>query len=438
MRPADNINEMIKKLKVKASTDLDKRVHEAIFITLAESDETKSTLTQPNIGRTIMKSPITKIVAAAAIVIAFFAGLYFWTSTSSGIALADVLTRIEQVSAYMYKMHWTETNQQTTSEVASTVWVSQDNGIKMIQTRVDPNSGESRNDEVYLLPQENTMLLVMHQEKNIYRIKWEDAEEDYYKEKYNDPHTIIKEILNCSHTSLGQSVIDRKAVEGFQTTDPAYKGGFFGRSDLIVGGLEKVDVKLWVDVDTFLPIRFEEDIITKAGLHTHEVSYDFRWNVVVNDDDFKPDITEDYNSPMGDWNIPATNEENAIKGLRLFANYAGSYPVNIDPGNLDIDAFRKETKKYLEASHVSDEELTEEEKTQQNSELFLMGMPIAFYNDLVTENKDPAYYGKTVTPEDADKVLMRWKITDNECRIIFGDLRTKTVSADELIELENP
>jgi len=382
-----------------------------------------------------MKNPIVKLAAAAVICIMCLTGLFFWKSTGSGIALADVLTRIEQVSAYTYKMHWTETKQQATSEVTSMVLVSQDNGIKMIQTRVDPNSGESRNDEIYLLPRENTLLIVLHQEKNFYRIKWEDAEEDYYKEKYNDPHTIIKEILNCSHISLGQSVIDGRTVEGFQTTDLTYKGGFFGRSDMIVGGFEKVDVKLWVDVETFLPIRFEEDIITEAGMHTHEVSYDFRWNVVVNDDDFKPNITDDYNSPEGDWNIPASNEENAIKGLRLFANYAGSYPVNIDPVNLDIDAFKKEAKKYLEESHVSNEEPTEEE-TQQNSQLFLMGMPINFFNDLVTENKEPAYYGKTVTPKDADKVLMRWKLSDSEYRVIFGDLSVKTVTAEKLAELE--
>ena len=131
-----------------------------------------------------MKRPITKLAAAAVIILACSTGLILWRSTGSGIALADVLTRIEQVTAYMYKMHWTETRQQTTSERTSTVLVSQGdgiNGIKMIQTSVDPNNGKSRNDEIYLLPRENTLLIVLHQEKNIYRIKYEDTEFDYYK-----------------------------------------------------------------------------------------------------------------------------------------------------------------------------------------------------------------------------------------------------------------
>jgi len=42
----------------------------------------------------------------------------------------------------------------------------------------------------------------------------------------------------------------------------------------------------------------------------------------------------------------------------------------------------------------------------------------------------------TVTPKDADKVLLRWKVSDNEYRVIFGDLRAKTVTAEQLTELE--
>jgi len=59
-----------------------------------------------------------------------------------------------------------------------------------------------------------------------------------------------------------------------------------------------------------------------------------------------------------------------------------------------------------------------------------------FYGKLVKENKDVAYYGDKVTAQDVDKVLMRWKISDDEYRIIFGDLTTKDVTAQELAELE--
>jgi len=59
-----------------------------------------------------------------------------------------------------------------------------------------------------------------------------------------------------------------------------------------------------------------------------------------------------------------------------------------------------------------------------------------FYGLLQWDKKDPAYYGKTVTPKDADKVLMRWKVSDNEYRVIYGDLHAETVTLEKLAELE--
>ena len=70
MRPADNINKLIKKLHLKASCELDKRVHDDITKALAETQKTKSAQVQPNIWRIIMKSSITKLAAAAVITVA--------------------------------------------------------------------------------------------------------------------------------------------------------------------------------------------------------------------------------------------------------------------------------------------------------------------------------------------------------------------------------
>ena len=55
---------------------------------------------------------------------------------------------------------------------------------------------------------------------------------------------------------------------------------------------------------------------------------------------------------------------------------------------------------------------------------------------LEAEGKEPAYSGATVTAADSDKVLLRWKLDDGRCRVIFGDLRIEDVSAERLAELE--
>ena len=55
---------------------------------------------------------------------------------------------------------------------------------------------------------------------------------------------------------------------------------------------------------------------------------------------------------------------------------------------------------------------------------------------LDTYNPDYVYYGKTVGPNDKDKVLLRWKLDDGRYEVIFGDLRAETVTAAELRALE--
>jgi len=77
MRPADDINESIKGLHVKASANLDKRVHENISNALAESRKTKP-VTSPVIWRTIMKTKTVKFAAAAVIALAVVGGMSFW------------------------------------------------------------------------------------------------------------------------------------------------------------------------------------------------------------------------------------------------------------------------------------------------------------------------------------------------------------------------
>jgi len=43
---------------------------------------------------------------------------------------------------------------------------------------------------------------------------------------------------------------------------------------------------------------------------------------------------------------------------------------------------------------------------------------------------------RSLPPKDTDKVLMRWKVSGNEYRVIFGDLHAQTVTAEALTDLE--
>jgi hypothetical protein len=71
MKPKDDIHKLIKKLQIKASAELDRRVHNDISKALAESEQA---VTGPIILRFIMKGGAMKLAIAAAIIIAFGVG----------------------------------------------------------------------------------------------------------------------------------------------------------------------------------------------------------------------------------------------------------------------------------------------------------------------------------------------------------------------------
>ena len=69
MRPAEDIKTLIRNLTDRTSAEMDERVLGDVLRVLAESEKTTSAFTKPNIRRIIMKGPITKLAAAAAIIV---------------------------------------------------------------------------------------------------------------------------------------------------------------------------------------------------------------------------------------------------------------------------------------------------------------------------------------------------------------------------------
>jgi hypothetical protein len=218
-------------------------------------------------------------------------------------------------------------------------------------------------------------------------------------------------------------VIDGINVKGFQTTDPAHSmSKHYG----------KADVKVWVDAETRLPVRSEAFLAGEVdgGVREHRVLDNFQWNVPVDAAKFEPNIPDDYTT-HGDITIPAFTEETAIKGFTVFADLAGEYPDTL--GDKGGKTFMKELEALLGP-------MRDRKPNEKYMKVTDITMPIAglvnFYKTLVEGKKDAAYYGEFVTPKDADLVLMRWKVSDNKYRVIFGDRRAKTVTLDALMKLE--
>ena len=92
MKAADNIEKLIKKLRYKASAEMHDRILTNVMQALEKKEKHKPAAVKPSIRRTIMKSPITKLAAAAVIIIALYVLLQIPSGlVSTAYALEDTI-----------------------------------------------------------------------------------------------------------------------------------------------------------------------------------------------------------------------------------------------------------------------------------------------------------------------------------------------------------
>jgi len=106
----------------------------------------------------------------------------------------------------------------------------------------------------------------------------------------------------------------------------------------------------------------------------------------------------------------------------------------------DKDVLEKIKDKIPEFSGLDEDELNKLDMNEVMMKTMEVTKPLQspgfFYMMLTQEKKEPVYYGETVGPDDVEAVLLRWKISDDQYRVIFGDLSAMDVTAEELKELE--
>jgi hypothetical protein len=106
MRPAENIERLIKNLTDRTSAEMDERVLGDVLRALEESKKNKSAASKPNIRRTIMKSPITKLAAAAAVIIvAVVLSITVFNKSMPTVSAADVLQAATDAVSNVWSVH---------------------------------------------------------------------------------------------------------------------------------------------------------------------------------------------------------------------------------------------------------------------------------------------------------------------------------------------
>jgi hypothetical protein len=102
-------------------------------------------------------------------------------------------------------------------------------------------------------------------------------------EQYEDPADYIRRFMARPYKELGRSVIDGIEVEGVEVADPPTDGD---------AKLENGVGRMWVDVQTELPVRIE--IEGTADAMAVRWLMEFKWSEAVDPALFEPNIPSDY------------------------------------------------------------------------------------------------------------------------------------------------
>jgi len=281
MRPAENIEKLVKNINIDTNAKTDNAVLGDVIEAFEKSKGKKTSATEQNIWRIIMKSPITKLAAAAVIIVAVILGLTITDGPDiASVAWSEVIEKVEQIPALTFDMT-TEISYpgNKTLSIQSENYVAGDYGTK---------SSLYMNGELfvvkYRLPNKNLAYIIRPKDKTYMRIDLSD-EQAAKGQDPDDPRTWLKIILSGDYTKLGRDNINGAAVEGIECNRPEMTGD------------ENGIMRLWVGVETNLPVRIEvEKLGMEAGqMRPHKfVMENFQWNVELNESVLEPNIPNDY------------------------------------------------------------------------------------------------------------------------------------------------
>ncbi len=220
---------------------------------------------------------------------------------------------------------------------------------------------------------------------------------------------------------LGTRPIDGKPAKGFEIEarkiDP----------DSFSGPME-----IWLDSATNLPllIRFEIKTVGNPGIIRMR---DFHWNLDLDPRLFDPTPPEGFAETARPASPVDEQVRKITESLKLYAKYSGGHYPRVKM--LYGDVTRDEFVKLSGAPYPprKDEDFRDPRVAMVNDATW----GFAHINSILRDNADAAYHGKTVGPDDKDKVLLRWKLDDGTYEVIYGDLRSEAVPAGRLRILES-
>ena len=289
MKSIEDIKKFFKNAAISTNPKMDENVLNKVLIAHEKTKNTKSAVIEPNIRRTIMKSPIIKLAAAAVVIALIVLGLFEFigTGSSSGVVWAEVARKVETSRGSVVRCKETSSFQPLGETDYSITYTSPRYSRKDVYKAGQITLSYYNNFDTM------TFTAVNHTHKHY--LSTTSTTMEGFLEKQEDwmnPRYLVQKILSCEHRELGKKTIDGVLCEGIETTDPAVFGPLPGPVDRL-----EVEMRLWVNVETQYPVMFEWKVNAEAEgqvVESEGVMDQFQWDVELDPNFLEPNIPPDY------------------------------------------------------------------------------------------------------------------------------------------------
>lgn len=393
-----NSAEKIKKLFAGSNVTVDSKVDDRIVndaLKAFDKPERTTFSAGSNLWRNIMNSRMTKLAAAAAIIItAIFAINHLGGSIDiSNVAWADVVKKMEAARTVMctLEIQSGDDREVFTSRV-----------MEPYHSRSDMIESPSK----YKVAIRNTLMnknLLLYPETKMAVIGDDEGSPGNEIKTYK---RLKKDLRDGTEKNLGSEVLNGRDTVCFEITRA-------GRT-----------IKVWADPETALPVQIEETW-DENGKKKVVLRSDIKFDVEFDEGLFSMTPPADYS--LVDLETQRTQtpfeltERHLIEGLAVYPKYKDSrFPTRFMGGRPLTEEVRK---KCLEESKNLDWSDEEANKSNLACE-FIERLP---------ESSDYQYVGEDVKFGDANAPVCWWKpVGSTTYRVIYGDLSVRDVNPEDL------
>jgi hypothetical protein len=390
MNPAGNIEKLIekfcsiKKSSAKTSAELDKRIINDAAAQLCDSADG-----QINFWRIIMKSKITRLAAAAVIVIAVIAGVsQFFGGT---VTFADVIKPILNARTVIF-------DYVIGGEEAGSVMHNIVVGSKIRRTITNM-------DIIAIIDLDNARMLTLDPKtKGGAYVNIEGPLKEITKNLLEFIRNVITDLKDLPVEELGQQNIDGLEAIGFKLSGP------------------NKEFTIWANPETAKPIRIE--MVLGQSLFIFK---NFEFDVPVDESLVSMEPPAGYTLSNKMFDMTNFTEQDFITLLRLWVEHllGGNFPQSLSASELVNQANAIGEK--IDQLNISDD--------QKKQLGLIMGRGMIFFGQFGSTNTTWHYAGSGVKLGDASKAIFWYRPKDSQAyRVIYGDLHVEDVTQENLPE----